>query len=154
VANGIDVVVLIALVSITYGAVAGIVFLLDPHDFDLPRPHLLLTSGLATGAMAAYLTLGWWISGRTPGKQVVGLRLVDGRGGTVGLGKAAVRALACVLFPMGLFWTAFSTRNASAQDLLLGTRVTYDWEKHLGHRPSPAISTSAQREQVGSPPSA
>jgi uncharacterized RDD family membrane protein YckC len=148
VANVIDVGVIAVLVSAAYLAAAGLSFFLDPHNFKFPEPHLLLTTSLTTGITVAYLALGWWISGRTPGKQVVGLRVVDFRGTSVGLGRSIARAVACALFPLGLVWTAFSMRNASAQDLLLNTAVIYDWEKHLAHRPPPVASSPVARDQV------
>jgi uncharacterized RDD family membrane protein YckC len=148
VANVIDATVVIALVMVAYLTATGLSFLLDPQDFQFPKPHLLLTTGLSTGVAAAYLALGWWISGRTPGKQVVGLRVVDVRGTSIGLGRSIARAVACLFFPLGLFWTAFSLRNASAQDLLLSTAVIYDWEKHLAHRSSPIASPPVGRGQT------
>jgi uncharacterized RDD family membrane protein YckC len=148
VANVIDVGVIAVLVSAAYLAAAGLSFFLDPHNFKFPEPHLLVTMSLTTGITVAYLALGWWISGRTPGKQVVGLRVVDVRGTSVGLGRSITRAVACALFPLGLVWTAFSKRNASAQDLLLNTAVIYDWEKHLVHRQPPVASSPVARDQV------
>jgi uncharacterized RDD family membrane protein YckC len=147
VANGIDAIVVAGLVSVAYLAAAGLAFFFDPHNFEFPKPHLLLTTSLSTCATAAYLALGWWISGRTPGKQVVGLRVVDARGESVGLGRSIARAVACVLFPLSLLWTAFSSRNASAHDLLLKTAVIYDWEKHLAQRRSSPIPVT--RDQMG-----
>jgi uncharacterized RDD family membrane protein YckC len=35
-----------------------------------------------------------------------------------------------VLFPLGLLWILASRRNASVQDLILGTAVLYDWAYH------------------------
>jgi hypothetical protein len=43
------------------------------------------------------------------------------------LWRAFVRAVLCALFPIGLFWSAVSTRNESVQDLLVRTTVVYDW---------------------------
>ncbi len=37
--------------------------------------------------------------------------------------------MTCVLFPLGLFWSAISRRNASLQDLLVRTSVIYDWHE-------------------------
>ncbi|MGH2790872.1 MAG: RDD family protein [Actinomycetota bacterium] len=134
VANGIDAIVIVVLISVAYLTVAGLTFFFDPQPFKFPKPHLLLTTGLSTGVTAAYLAIGWWISGRTPGKQVVGLRVVTAGGTNFGLGRSIARAAACVVFPFGFLWTAFSRRQASVQDLLLDTAVIYDWESHLAHR--------------------
>ena len=44
---------------------------------------------------------------------------------------AFVRAFLCALFPIGLFWSAVSSRNESVQDLLVRTTVLYDWGPKL-----------------------
>ena len=51
--------------------------------------------------------------------------------GRVGPVRSFLRAVACVAFPLGLFWSAVSRRNASVQDLLFGTSVVYDWRMHV-----------------------
>jgi uncharacterized RDD family membrane protein YckC len=149
VASGIDATVVAVLISVAYLGAAGFSFFLDPHDFEFPKPHLLLTTSLSTAVTAVYLALGWWISGRTPGKQIVGLRVVDHGGTGVGLGKSIVRAVSCVLFPLGLFWTAFSMRNSSVQDLVLNTAVVYDWDTRLAHRPSAISSPDVAGDRAG-----
>lgn len=149
VANGIDAIVVILVISIAYLAAAGATFFFDPQAFKFPKPHLLLTTGLSTGVTAVYLGLGWWISGRTPGKQVVGLRVVDVGGTSVGLGRSIARAVTCVLFPLGFLWTAISRRQASLQDLVLNTAVIYDWESHLAHRPSANPPSQLAPDRMG-----
>jgi hypothetical protein len=37
-----------------------------------------------------------------------------------------VRALLCVLFPVGLLWVLLSGENRSVQDVVLRTSVVYD----------------------------
>jgi uncharacterized RDD family membrane protein YckC len=90
VANAIDAIVVVVLVSAVYLGAASLLFFFDPQDFEFPKPHLLLTTSLTTVVTAVYLALGWWISGRTPGKRVVGLRVVDVRGSDVGLGSRSL----------------------------------------------------------------
>jgi uncharacterized RDD family membrane protein YckC len=148
VANAIDAVVVIVLVLVAYLSAAGLSFFFDPQDFEFPKPHLLLTTSLSTSVTAVYLALGWWISGRTPGKQVVGLRVIDLDGSSVGLGRSIARAVACVLFPVGFLWSAFSIRQASIQDLALNTAVIYDWERHLAHHPSVTPSSAVARDRM------
>jgi uncharacterized RDD family membrane protein YckC len=38
-----------------------------------------------------------------------------------------VRAVLYVVFLPGILWAAVSRRNASIQDLIVGTAVVYDW---------------------------
>jgi hypothetical protein len=39
---------------------------------------------------------------------------------------AIVRAVACVLFPIGLVWVAVDRQRRSIQDVVLGSRVIFD----------------------------
>ena len=57
----------------------------------------------------------------------MGLRVVDRHGHHPALVLAGLRALACVVFPIGIVWVAVNRRNRSVQDLLLRTSVIYDW---------------------------
>jgi len=43
---------------------------------------------------------------------------------------AFLRAIFCVFFPIGLFWSAVNRRNRSLADVLPRTSVIYDWETH------------------------
>jgi uncharacterized RDD family membrane protein YckC len=58
----------------------------------------------------------------------MGLRVVNRRGGHLGLAVAAARAVAYAVFPIGLFWAAVSRDNRSLPDLVLRSSVIYDWE--------------------------
>ena len=114
--------------------VAGVVkYLLTGPPFRLPvLPNWLDAS--AGGVIAVvYLGLSWAATGRSVGKQVVGLRVVDRRGGRLPVLRSFARAMLYVLFPAGLLWILASRRNASIQDLAVGTAVVYDWAYH----PSP-----------------
>jgi uncharacterized RDD family membrane protein YckC len=84
------------------------------------------------GVLILYLTVAWWFGGRTYGDLVMGLRVVTRNGGPVHLVVALLRAVACVLFPLGLLWVAFSRDLRSVQDVVLRTSVVYDWQ-HRGH---------------------
>jgi uncharacterized RDD family membrane protein YckC len=92
-------------------------------------PSWQLPAGGAVIAVA-YLTSGWTSTGRTVGKQVAGLRVADRSGRRLPIGRALVRAVLYVLFPAGLLWVLVSHRNASVQDLIVGSAVTYDWRYH------------------------
>ena len=77
--------------------------------------------------LVLYLTFSWTASGRTIGAQVMGLRVTDRSGERLHGPRAFLRAVTCVAFPLGLFWSAVSKRNASVHDLIFGTSVIYDW---------------------------
>jgi uncharacterized RDD family membrane protein YckC len=110
---------------------AGVVrYLLTGPPFRLPvLPNWLdVTAGAAIAV--AYLALSWAATGRSVGKQIAGLRVVDRVGGRLSLWRAFSRALLYVLFPAGLLWVLASRRNASVQDLVVRTAVVYDWTYH------------------------
>lgn len=103
-------------------------FTLDPAGFVLPVPT---RPGLTTAGAtleAGYLTLCWTATGRTVGAQLLGLRLLDARGRLPRPGRAALRSVLCVLFPLGLLWVLVGAGRRSIQDLLLRTVVVYDWD--------------------------
>ncbi|MCX4672260.1 RDD family protein [Streptomyces sp. NBC_01381] len=102
-------------------------YVLTGAPFALPQPPR--PGGAAGSSLIAvgYLAAGWTVAGRTPGKQFAGLRVVCASGRPVPAGRAALRAVLCVLLPLGLFWVLVSRRNASIQDLLVRTAVLYDW---------------------------
>ena len=128
VAASIDVAT-VALLQLACLLVAGLVrHLLVGPPFALPAlPQWL--AGVAGGGIAiAYLTSCWAIAGRTVGMQVLGLRLVGRRSGRPPRPAAALlRAVLCLVFPLGLLWILVSRRNASLQDLVVGSAVIYDW---------------------------
>jgi uncharacterized RDD family membrane protein YckC len=110
-----------------YAAVIGVVFLWNPARFHVPSVPfwvlLLVAGALATG----YLTLCWATTGRTYGDVVMAVRVVDRHGHHLALPLAGLRALLCVLVPLGLFWAAVNRQNRSLQDIALRTAVIYYW---------------------------
>jgi uncharacterized RDD family membrane protein YckC len=108
--------------------VAGVVrYLLAGPPFRPPMlPGWLVSAG--GGAIAVgYLTAGWTSTGRTVGKQLAGLRVVDRRGRRLSVRRALLRAVLYVIFPAGLLWILVSRHNASVQDVVVGSAVVYDW---------------------------
>ncbi|HEX6247117.1 MAG TPA: RDD family protein [Nocardioidaceae bacterium] len=111
-----------------YLGLTVVLFMVDPRGFAFPEPRLIVSLSAAFGVAVVYLTLSWWVSGRTYGCLVMGLRVVNFRGDAMRLSGALVRALLCVGFPIGLVWVALSPENRSLADLLLRSSVVYDWQ--------------------------
>jgi len=130
-ADTIDLLVVVAALVGVYFAVSGIRFLLHPRRFSWPEVSTLRLGTLGWILLIVYLTIGWANTGRTWGKGVLGLRVVSSRDAGLPLWRAFVRATLCALFPIGLFWSAVSSRNESVQDLLVRTTVVYDWGPKL-----------------------
>ena len=111
-----------------YLGLVGILFLIDPRSFQVPdlNPFFSLTAAFCVAVV--YLTVFWTLSGRTYGYLVMGLRVLGIGGRRLRFFGALIRAAFVVVFPIGIVWVPISRHNKSAQDLVLGTRVVYDWE--------------------------
>lgn len=75
----------------------------------------------------AYIAL-WAIRGQTPGKMMIGARIVDARtGGRIGLGKAVIRYIGSfasfVVLCIGYIWVGFDPKKQGWHDHLAGTVV-------------------------------
>ena len=127
-------IVLAALVGV-YIAVAATRFLLHPRQFTWPEPSNLNLFTFGWLLLVAYLAIGWANTGRTLGKTILGLRVVDRDGERLPFARALGRAITCAAFPIGLFWCVVSAKNSSIADLLVRSCVVYDWEPRL-----PAVS--------------
>jgi uncharacterized RDD family membrane protein YckC len=86
-----------------------------------------LRGPLAVLLLLAYLGYGWGLNGRTAGKVALGLRVVHEDGADLSFARGIARAVLYILFLPGILWSAVSRKNASVQDLILGTAVIYDW---------------------------
>lgn len=131
VAMVIDIAYVVVLVGAAYLGFCAIRFLRNPRAFTWPgiSSTQFITAALILAAFA--LALGWAGVGRTAGMRIMGLRIVGRSGGTLGFTVALLRAITCVVFPIGLFWSAVSKRNASVHDLIFRTSVIYDWQARV-----------------------
>jgi uncharacterized RDD family membrane protein YckC len=127
----IDIAYVAVLVAAGYAAYAGFRFLRRPAQFTFPE--LTMAEAAVYGSVVAVLmlTISWSGTGRSAGARVMGLRLLGPAGARVGIVRAFLRAVTCVAFPLGLFWSAVSKRNASVHDLIFGTSVVYDWHDRV-----------------------
>jgi uncharacterized RDD family membrane protein YckC len=128
VASTIDAVVVVGAVVAAYAAVNGILFLADPRGFQPKQLRPLVSIASILVVLSLYLTVAWSTTSRTYGCHIMGLRVITQRGTRLGPFRAFARATMCVLFPLGLLWSAVSLRRLSLQDLLLRTSVIYDWQ--------------------------
>ena len=130
-------------------AVGVVRYLLTGPPLRLPVLPNWLDASAGAAIAVGYLTFSWSATGRSVGKQIAGLRVVDRGGQRMSLRRSFIRAVLYVLFPAGLLWILASRRNASLQDLIVGTAVLYDWAYHPadearatgdGRSPGPARS--------------
>ncbi len=81
---------------------------------------------------AVYFGYCWMASGKTPGKAIVGLRIVAGDGAPLSPGHALLRLL---IYPISvlLWWlmvvaVALGLRRRALHDRVADTAVVYDWD--------------------------
>jgi uncharacterized RDD family membrane protein YckC len=129
--------------------IAGVVgYLLTGPPLRLPALPNWLDAIAGAAIAVAYLALTWAATGRSVGKQLAGLRVVDRAGRRLVLWRSFIRAVLYVLFPAGLLWVLASRRNASVQDLVVGTAVVYDWAYHPAEEP---VAADDGQSPQGSP---
>jgi len=126
IANVLDALVVLA-IQLTSYLVVGVVRFLFVRHFRFPAPGVVVNSLVFWGIALFYLTTGWATTGKTTGKQVVGLRVVSADGEPLSTGRAFIRALLYAIFLPGFVVVLFSRRKHSLQDYLLGSAVVYDW---------------------------
>lgn len=110
--------------------VAGLSLLWDVLFSDkiaIPTPPGWFSGLMIVSVLVIYLTLGWASTGRTIGKQLLGLRVVRADGDILKPGQAFVRAVFCAVFYPGLLLALIDRRNRSVQDVACRSVVVYDW---------------------------
>jgi uncharacterized RDD family membrane protein YckC len=110
-------------------AVAIVRALGTEHHVHQPQPDRWVTVVVLVAIAVAYLTAAWSASGRTPGDQLFGLRVVTLKG-TSGLSgrRALARGVLCATLGwLGLVWLVGSRRNLALHDRWCGTAVVYEW---------------------------
>ena len=117
---------------------------IEGQSLGLNAPGMWIT-------FVVYLSLGWASTGRTIGKQVMGLRAVRRDGTSLRTGQAIGRAFLCATFPVPMMVTVpFSRRNAGIHDMICKSVVVYDWipesaKRHLPDPPPPPPRRSRRR---------
>lgn len=125
-ADLIDVVAVSVLMVVSYFALLAAEFIFFPGStLDQPSPYVFLAVGYLV--MWIYWTWSWATTGRSLGKGVMGLRVVNHDGNRVRWGVSALRSIFCLVFIPGILWTVVSNRNRSVQDVVLRTSVVHDW---------------------------
>jgi RDD family len=129
----VDALVVIVALGGIYGVIAGASFLLRPRSFSWPAGLGWSIPVIGFVVVVPYFTVCWSAIGRSYGQALLGLRVITSRGRLTFI-RALLRAVLCVVFPIGLLWVAISPRNRSVQDVILRTQVIYDWTTGEGVR--------------------
>ena len=125
-AAAVDAVVVVVLAALLDLAAAGARFLWSPVDFRWPRPTAVDAVVVLLLVAVVYLAVGWGLAGRTYGARLMGLRVLSSRHELLGWTRAVLRALVCVLWPVGLLWCGISRARLSLADIVLRSVVVYD----------------------------
>lgn len=96
-----------------------------------------------------YMCISLAIAGRTPGKAIVGIRVVTADGAPLSNRRALIRTLAfplsALLFGLGFLGIVVHRERRALHDLLGGTAVVYDWGDRPAELPAPLSEFLARR---------
>ena len=126
----------------------------------LPQTLYAMTTGQTATAgflllnllivMGLYFSWFWSHGGQTLAMKTWKFRLIDARGGAVGMPRALLRYLLCWpswgLFGVGLLWAIFDREHQFLHDRLAGTRlmiVSADLPRASSHPPPAKTTRSA-----------
>ncbi len=138
-AAAVDIAVVVAVAVVLDLGAAGVRFAWSPTDFRWPQPAPWPTAGALLAVAVGYLAAGWAMAGRTYGERLLGLRVLSTRGELLGWVRSVLRAVVCVLWPIGLLWCAVDRRRASVADLVVRSVVVYDTHPYAAvHHLEPA----------------
>jgi uncharacterized RDD family membrane protein YckC len=135
-AAAVDFLIVIVAICLVYGGIAGVTFIIHPRSFHWPSNIGWSIPVVYLVLLTAYLAFSWAGTGRTHGAALLGVRVVNHKGATMRLPGAILRAVLCVVFPIGLLWVAISSANRSIQDVIFRTSVIYDWSPRTEPEPS------------------
>jgi uncharacterized RDD family membrane protein YckC len=87
------------------------------------------------------MTVSLSLAGRTPGKAIVGLRVVNRDGSPLAPRRAVLRVLAFplsfVVLGLGFVGILFGAERRGLHDVIAGTAVVYDWGDRRAELPAP-----------------
>lgn len=121
----IDLMVVLLIMSVLYGGLVLVRLVYSPTAFSLPSLNVVFSTVVTFVVAVLYLTGCWTLSGSTAGAVTMGLRVIGRRSQRVSLLVGLLRAISCVLFPIGLLWVMVDRRRRSLQDIVFRTRVIY-----------------------------
>ena len=112
--------------SVGFGLVLA-VFNGDFNDAGRLSPGAVLS--IAPLVFGLYCVVGWTLAGRTFGKALLGLRVVDRKGNHPSLTRSIVRVLGYIVSSIlwiGFIWIAFDSGRDGFHDKIARTHVVYD----------------------------
>jgi uncharacterized RDD family membrane protein YckC len=126
---GFTILFIIVLIALFSGAMSAesrswVADLMDPGQFSLA---ILAMIAVYLALSIAYFTYFHGMTGRTPGKMILGLQVLSTEGTTVTFGTAFLRSVGYIisgaLLNIGFIWAAFDRRKQGWHDKIAGTVV-------------------------------
>ena len=145
IADAIDLVVVAVLLFGVLVAIGVVMYMLGDGTFRLPHAGPIVTAIAFPVMEIAYLGFTWSSRGRSLGKDLLGLRVLQGDGAKLRTVRAFARAtFVTFLGGPSLLWVAVSRKNLAVHDIVLRTAVIHDWSSAA----SPAAVATAEPELV------
>lgn len=152
----VDGAVVVLLVSGAYALTDFVAGQLLGLAIDLDRGAGLLGALTLLGAGTTYQAVALAVDGRTVGKALLGLRVVDRTGrplrGRQALARAVLYPLSFVVVGLGLVGVVVHRERRALHDLLAGTAVIIDWGDRRAELPSPLSRWLSEHEVVVAEP--
>lgn len=133
---------------------AGLSFLLNliGEGYDLSETRGIWFAIGLTAFVFVYALVGLAVFGKTPGKAIMGLRVVGSDGAISLHGRQAfIRAvtypLSFVIFGIGLLGVVFNKERRAWHDHFAGSAVVYDWGSRTARMPTPLADWLERRQQ-------
>jgi uncharacterized RDD family membrane protein YckC len=127
VASGTDVVLVVCVYVVGVIMVSIAWDLLFSKSISVADPPHWVNELLLSLLLIGYLTAGWSSTGRTFGKQMMGLRVIGPDGNPLRFWRALFRAILCATFFPVLLLAMVNRRNRGLEDVAFRTVVIYDW---------------------------
>jgi len=142
IAFGIDVAVItVTLILLTWLInTVLILFGLDELSAMETILKILLSSLFALLFSASYFIFFWTFASQTPGKTLMGLRIVTMGSQPLTFGRAVRRMMGYIVsiiaFFIGFLWILVDNRRQGWHDKIAGTFVVYAWDARAGSYPT------------------
>ena len=146
----IDALVLSVSFSLTTALVVFLIGLFAGETVDLSNHGLLWLGGYGLFAFF-YYWIGLSITGRSIGKGLIGLRVVEMSGDPIGPGRAAVRTIVypfSFILGLGLIPIVVGKQRRALHDFAARDHVLYDWGDRPAELPAPLTAWVKRRVEA------
>lgn len=104
-----------------------------PEELDLGISGATLFAIITPFVIIFYYVMFWSLTGRTPGKGLLGLRVIQTDGLPPTIGRSFLRLVgylvSIVVFFLGFLWVLIDDERKGWHDHMAGTWVVYDWSQ-------------------------